>query len=103
MVVALLVVGLLTTLAMAFIFAPILVHQQQVPAIEAIRLSFVACLRNWLPFLLWGLALLLGGCLLGLLTIVPFVGPLLLLAAWLLLMPLSAASLYCAYRDIFWR
>lgn len=99
---ALLLAALLTLVAMGFVFAPILVHQQQVPAIEAIRLSFVACLRNWLPFLLWGLALLLGFGLVSLLSIIPFVGPLLLLAAGLLLMPLSAASLYCAYRDIFW-
>ena len=50
-VVTLLVLALLTVLGMGFIFAPILVHQQQIPAVEAIRLSFVACLRNWLPFL----------------------------------------------------
>lgn len=94
---------LMSLVAMAFIFAPILVHQEQVPAIEALKLSFQASLRNMLPFLLWGLALTLGGFVLGLLMLIPFVGPLILLAFCVLIMPLSAGSLYCAYRDIFWR
>lgn len=96
-------VTLVSLVAMGFIFAPILVHQQQVPAMEAIRLSFVACMRNMLPFLLWGLAFLIVGIVVGVLSaLIPLLGGLLMLVFCLLLMPLSAASMYCAYRDIFW-
>lgn len=97
-------VTLVSLVAMAFMFAPILVHQQQIPAMEALRLSFSASLRNMLPFLLWGLAFLLVGVVVGVLSaLIPLLGGLLMLAFCLVLMPLSAASLYCAYRDIFWR
>lgn len=103
MLVPLLVVALMAALSMGFIFSPILVYQHQVPAMEAIRLSFVACLRNVLPFLLWGLAFLAGSFVAGLLgALIPLLGGLVMLAFCLLLVPLSAASLYCAYRDIFW-
>ena len=47
--------------------------------------------------------LTLAGGVLGLLGGLPRVGPLVLLAFGVLLLPLTAASLYCAYRDIFWR
>lgn len=103
MLVVVLFVALMALLGMAFIFAPILVHQQQLSATEALRQSFLASLRNVVPFLLWGLLLTFAGLVLGLLMLIPIVGALVMLAFCLLLMPLSAASLYCAYRDIFWR
>ena len=36
-------------------FAPALVALRGAPAIEAMKLSFLACLRNWVPFLVYGL------------------------------------------------
>ena len=42
-------------------FAPALVALRGVSALEAMKLSFVACLRNWLPFLLYGLVVIVAG------------------------------------------
>ena len=44
-----------TSFAMLNWFAPALVALRGVSAIDAMKLSFVSCLRNWLPFLLYGL------------------------------------------------
>ena len=42
-------------------FAPALVTLRGVPAIQAMKLSFIACLRNWVPFLLYGLVVIVAG------------------------------------------
>jgi len=58
------VTGLLTTLAALILavvftmlnwFAPALVILQGASAAEAMKKSFIACWRNWLPFLYYGL------------------------------------------------
>jgi len=51
------VVGLVIVAAFAMLnwFAPALVALRGVSAVEAMKLSFLACLRNWLPFLVYGL------------------------------------------------
>ena len=36
-------------------FAPALVALRGATAVEAMKLSFFACLRNWVPFLVYGL------------------------------------------------
>ncbi|MCP4992803.1 MAG: hypothetical protein GY934_03305 [Gammaproteobacteria bacterium] len=77
---------------MAYWFAPALVALEGVSAISAMGMSFKACLKNVLPFLLYGiiaLVLLIVGMIpvgLGLLVVGPMV----------------TASIYAGYRDIFY-
>jgi uncharacterized membrane protein len=83
--------ALLLPLFMALWFAPALaVFHQQGPA-EAMKNSFVACLKNVVPFLLYSVILLL----LTFVASIPFG------LGWLVLGPVLAASLYTSYRDIF--
>jgi uncharacterized membrane protein len=83
--------ALLLPVFMALWFAPALaVFHDQGPA-EAMKASFVACLRNILPFLLYSVILLL----LAIVASIP------LGLGWLVLGPTIAGSLYAGYRDIF--
>jgi hypothetical protein len=88
---------------MAYWFAPVLAGLHNLMAIDALKLSFVACLKNMMPFLFYGLifiALLLPVVILiGLLpaTIqVFFIGIMILAVA-----PIMMTSLYTSYVDIF--
>ncbi len=76
---------------MAMWFAPAIVIFQKVTAIEAMLLSFKACLLNVLPFLAYGIValvfIILGG--------IP------LFLGWLVLIPVLISSLYLSYKDIF--
>ena len=51
---ALAVVVLLAVVAMLNWFAPALIVLRGAPPIEAMKASFRACMRNWLPFLVYG-------------------------------------------------
>jgi uncharacterized membrane protein len=87
----LVVLALLVPLLAAYWFAPVLVMMHGVAPIEAMKASFGACLRNFIPFLLYGIVMLV----LCLVAVVPFgLG----LLVWI---PLSFTSTYVAYRDIF--
>jgi uncharacterized membrane protein len=87
----LLVAGLSMPLYMATWFAPALIVLQDASAGAALKASFFACLRNWLPFLVYSLVLLI----LGIAAAIP------LGLGYLVLVPVIAASVYTAYRDIF--
>ena len=76
---------------MAYIFAPALIVMHDVTAVEAMKLSFTGCLRNILPFLLYGLVAML----LGIIAAIPFG------LGFLVLMPVLTASIFAAYRQIF--
>ncbi|MCL2829258.1 MAG: hypothetical protein FWD77_00790 [Betaproteobacteria bacterium] len=78
-------------LLMAMLFSPALVCLNRMPPLAAARASFAACLKNWLPLTLYGL-ILLPLFLLALLTIG---------LGLLIVLPLTYASIYAAYRDIF--
>ena len=82
---------LLMPLIMAYWFAPALVALNGLQAVEAMKLSFSACLRNLLPFLVYSLII-------GLLMIVAMI-PLGL--GLLVMIPTMTASLYTSYKDIF--
>lgn len=78
-------------LIMAYWFAPALVLFHDMKALEAMKLSFSACLRNIVPFLLYGI-----------LSAVLLVLAMLPLGLGLLIMiPTMTASLYVSYKDIF--
>ncbi|MSP86677.1 MAG: hypothetical protein EXR42_04675 [Methylotenera sp.] len=76
---------------MAYLYAPILVGLNNLTATQAMKLSFIACIKNMLPFLLYGLIFM------GLLVaaIIPF-GLGLLVAV-----PVMMTSLYASYVDVF--
>ena len=76
---------------MAYWFAPVLAGLHNLSAVEAMKLSFVACLKNMLPFLLYGLIFMV----LLIVAIIPF-GIGLLVA-----IPVMMTSLYTSYVDIF--
>lgn len=78
-------------LFMAFWFAPALVFFNQMSPSAALKASFNACLRNFLPFSLFGLMLF----------VLFFFAALPMGLGLLVLLPVSFAALYASYRDIF--
>jgi uncharacterized membrane protein len=87
----LIMMALMLPVFMALWFAPPLVVFHEQGAAEAMKNSFIACLRNIVPFLVYSVILLVA----AILASVPFG------LGWLVLGPVMAASLYTAYRDIF--
>ena len=61
------------------------------PAIQAMKLSFKGCLRNLLPFVAYGLT----GIVLAIIASIP------LALGWLLLLPTIICSTYVSYQEIF--
>ena len=78
-------------LVMAIWFAPALVVLRGAAPLEAMRLSFNGCVRNIVPFLLYGVV----GVGLSIVATIP------LLLGWLVLGPVTIASLYTSYCDIY--
>jgi hypothetical protein len=78
-------------LVMGVWFAPMLVAFNKAPPVAAYKLSFSACLGNWLPFLVYGLALLI----LVFIAAIPFG------LGFLVLGPTAIASLHTSFKDIF--
>jgi uncharacterized membrane protein len=76
---------------MALWFAPALVVLRGMAPLAAVKESFRGCLKNILPFLIYGIVLLM----LGIVAAIP------LGLGWLVLGPVAIASVYVAYRDIF--
>ncbi len=92
MVLAMLVMfALLLPAIMAVWFAAPLVVFHDHGAIDALKGSFFGCLKNILPFLIYGLILMVAS----------FIATIPLLLGWLVLGPVIAASVYTAYRDIY--
>ena len=91
LIAGLLVAALSVPLYMATWFAPALVVLHDVAPVDALKASFFACLRNWIPFTVYSVVLLV----LGLLAAIP------LGLGYLVLLPVLAASIYTAYRDLF--
>ncbi len=80
-------------LMMAIWFAPALAMFHELGAVEAMKASFSGCLRNVVPFLVYGIV----GFVLAILATIP------LMLGWLVLGPVFAASVYTGYRDIYLR
>ncbi len=87
----LVVAGLMVPIAMAIWFAPALSVLHDIPPAQALKLSFFGCLRNIVPFLVYGVL----GLILSVIATIPFG------LGWLVLLPVMAGSVYAAYRDIF--
>jgi len=76
---------------MALWFAPALVVLRGLAPAAAIKESFLGCLKNIVPFLVYGIVLLV----LGIVAAIP------LGLGWLVLGPVAIASIYVAYCDIY--
>jgi uncharacterized membrane protein len=83
--------ALMLPVVMAIWFAPPLVAFSELSAFDALKSSFLGCLKNIVPFLIYGL-ILLG---FAILASIPFG------LGWLVLAPVIGASIYTAYRDIY--
>ena len=79
--------------SMAYWFAPALIVFHQLDAVTAMKQSFQGCLRNILPFLIYGLLMFL----LFIAALIPFGLGLLILG------PVVYGSIYASYRDIYLR
>jgi hypothetical protein len=83
--------ALLVPLLMAYCFAPVLVVLRNVTAMDAMKLSFFACLRNMWPFLIFGVIAFV----LMMLAMIPFG------LGMLVLVPVLNAAIYVGYKAIF--
>jgi uncharacterized membrane protein len=91
MLAVLVMFALLLPLMMALWFAPALVVFHDRGPVEAMRESFAGCLKNIVPFLVYGLIALVF----AVLASIP-IG-----LGWLLLGPVLIGSLFASYRDIY--
>jgi uncharacterized membrane protein len=89
--VVLIVMAVALPIFMAFWFAPALVAINNISPIDALVASFKGCLKNILPFLLYGVVFL----------VLFIVGSITLGLGLLVVLPLMFTSTYAAYRDIF--
>lgn len=87
----LLAMALLLPLIMMYWFAPALVVFDGLGAVEAMKTSFFGCLRNILPFLIYGLALIP----------IMVIAALPLFLGFLVVMPMLLATYYTAWRGVF--
>lgn len=93
LLIILVVLALMLPLIMALWFAPALVVFHDVAPMAAMRSSFQGCLRNFVPFLIYGVI----GLVLGILALIP------LGLGMLVYGPVLWGTMYAGYRDIFVR
>jgi len=84
-------------------FAPLLVVFDGLAPLAAMKLSFTACLRNTLPFLVYGVAILMLWFVLSLPAVLGAIGALLVIALLVTSIPVLICSIYAAYKDVFMR
>ena len=82
---------LLAPLLMALWFSPALVYFHDVEPIQALKISFFACLKNWLPFTVYGIVMIL----LVIVAAIP------LMLGFLVVGPIALISVYTSYRGVF--
>lgn len=82
---------LMMPVLMAYWFAPVLAGLHDLSAVDAMKLSFAACLKNMLPFLLYGLIFMA----LLVVAIIPFG------LGLIVVVPMMMTSLYSSYADVF--
>jgi len=87
----LVMLALMVPLAMAVWFAPALVVFRGVAPLEAMKASFSACLKNIVPFLVYGVILFV----LCMIAMIPFG------LGMLVMMPVMMGSVYASYVEIF--
>lgn len=103
---ALILMALMVPVLMAFWFAAGLVVLHRMSPIQALRLSFLGCLRNVLPFLVSGLVALAAVVAMGFLfyivtLVLGMLGMVAFFAAWCVFATIIVISSYVAYRDLY--
>jgi hypothetical protein len=93
LIMVLVYIGLLVPVMMASWFASALVVFHQEGAIDSMKASFFGCLKNIVPFLVYGVLFFL----------IAIVASLPLLLGWLIVGPMISLSAYTSYRDIYTR
>jgi uncharacterized membrane protein len=83
--------ALMVPLAMAVWFAPALVVFRNAAPLEAMKVSFFACLKNIVPFIVYGVILFV----LYVIAMIPFG------LGMLIMVPVSMGSVYASYVEIF--
>jgi uncharacterized membrane protein len=76
---------------MAVWFAPGLIVFRNVAPVEAMKSSFAACMRNVVPFLVYGVVYIAA----AIVASIPFG------LGWIVLLPLLMLTIYVSYRDIY--
>jgi hypothetical protein len=82
-------------------FAPLLVVFNGLAPLAAMRLSFAACVRNMLPFLVYSAGIVLLWLVLSLPAALGDIGGLLVIALLVASIPVLICSIYASYKDIF--
>jgi hypothetical protein len=88
-------------LLMLIWFAPLLVVFEGLPPMPAMKLSFIACMKNTVPFLVYGAVILALWFFLSLPAVMGPVGAVLMLALLGASIPVLFCSIYASYQDIF--
>jgi uncharacterized membrane protein len=83
--------ALFVPLAMLMWFAPSAVALDGLAPVEALKASWRGCLKNMVPFLLYGVVLFVA----AIIASIP-IG-----LGWLVLGPVMAGSIYASYRDVY--
>ncbi len=91
LLIMLIIICLMVPLLMALWFAPALVVFRDVAPLDAMKASFSACLKNIVPFLVYGIVYLV----LAVVATIP------LGLGWLVLAPVLIGSVYASYVEIF--
>ena len=87
----LIMLALLLPVIMAVWFAPALVMFHDKGAVDSMKESFAGCLRNIVPFLVYGVVMLVF----SVIASIP------LMLGWLVLGPVLCTSYYTSYKDIY--
>ena len=88
---SLVMLALFVPVVAAYWFAPALVMMHDMQPVEAMKASFFACMRNFVPFLLYGVVMLIA----AVVAVIPFG------LGMLVWVPVAIASNFVAYRMIF--
>ena len=91
MLMILVFLALLIPVMMLAWFAPVLVVQHNLGAWDAMQRSFIACMKNILPFTWYSI----------LFVLLSFVAMIPLGLGLLAVLPMAIIAIYCAYKDIF--
>jgi uncharacterized membrane protein len=87
----LIALALSLVVGMAVWFAPALVVLRDVAPGEAMKASFAACMRNTIPFLVFGALYLVA----AIVASIPFG------LGWVVLIPVLMLTMYASYKDVF--
>ncbi len=88
-------------LIMLIWFAPLLVVFDGMAPLPAMKLSFAACLKNTLPFTVYGLAIMGLWFVLSLPAVIGPAGAVVVVALLVASIPVLVCSVYLSYKDIF--